>query len=131
MALAQQHYIQTSLTPSQARVRSRANRAFDACPAMVLGDTRLHQVYFIDETGAYETFSGASWATLAVKVGQQGVTALFNAATVTTIANGWQFYIPVSAAATTSCFVEFSVAVTTGYVQTFALLPVEITDDVS
>lgn len=129
MALAQQHYIVTGVNPSLARVRSRANRVYDAPPAMVLGDTRIHAVYFVDQDGAYESFSGASWATLGVKVGQAGSTALFSAATVTTIANGWQFYLAVSAAATTACLLEFSVAVTSGYVQTFATLPVEITDD--
>ena len=131
MALAQQHYIQTGLAPSLARVRSRANRVYDAVPAMVLGDTRIHQVFFVDDAGAYESFSGASWAALSVKVGQSGSTALFSASTVTTIANGWQFHLAVSAGATTSCLVEFAVAVTSGFVQTFAALPVEIQDDVS
>lgn len=131
MALAQQHFIQTGLNPSLARVRSRANRVYDAIPSMVLGDTRIHQVYFVDDAGAYESFSGASWATLGVKVGQAGETALFSAATVTTIANGWQFYLAVTASATTSCFVEFAVAVTSGYVQTFAQLPVDVISDVT
>lgn len=130
MALAQQHFIQTGLSPSLARVRSRANRVYDVCPAMVLGDTRLHEVFFIDSSGAYEAFSGASWATLGVKVGPSGTTALFSAASVVTVASGWQFYLSVSAAATTSCFVEFAVAVTSG-VQTFAVLPVEIADDIT
>lgn len=131
MALAQQHFIQTGINPALARVRSRANRVYDAIPSMVLGDTRIHQVYFVDSDGAYESFSGAAWATLGVKVGQSGATALFSAATVTTIASGWQFYLAVSAAATTSCLVEFAVAATSGYVQTYALLPVEIVDDVT
>lgn len=131
MALAQIHYIQTGIIPSMARVRSRANRVYDACPSMILGDTRLHQVFFIDDTGAYESFSGASWATLGVKVGQAGATALFSASTVTTIVSGWQFYLAVSAAATTSCLIEFSVAVTSGLVQTYAVLPVEIADDIN
>lgn len=131
MSLAQQHFIQTSTMQSYARVRSRANRVYDAIPSMVLGDTRLHEVYFIDKDGNYEAFSGASWATLGVKVGQPGSAALFSAATVTTISSGWQFYLAVSAAATTACFVEFAVAVTSGLVQTFAVLPVEVVDDVS
>ena len=130
MAIAQQHFIQTGLAPSLARVRSRANRVAEAVPAMVLGDSRLHEVFFIDSAGAYESFSGASWATLGAKVGQPGSTALFSATPVTAITNGWQFTLAVTASATTSCFVEFSVAVTAG-AQTFASLPVEIIDDVS
>lgn len=130
MALAQQHFIQTGVNPSFARVRSRANRVAEAVPAMVLGDTRLHEVFFVDSAGAYESFSGASWATLGVKVGQRGSTALFSGTPVTAISNGWQFTLAVTASATTSCFVEFAVAVTAG-VQTYAALPVEITDEVT
>lgn len=130
MAIAQQHFIQTGLNPSLARVRSRANRVYDACPSMVLGDSRLHEVFFIDSAGAYEAFSGASYATLSAKVGQAGSTALFSATPVTAITNGWQFTLAVSAAATTACLLEFAVAVTVG-VQTLASLPVEIVDDVT
>jgi hypothetical protein len=130
MALAQQHFIQTGLNPSLARVRSRANRVYDAVPSMVLGDARLHEVFFIDSAGAYESFSGAGYATLGAKVGQPGATALFSATPVTAITNGWQFTLAVTASATTACFLEFSVAVTSG-VQTMAILPVEIADDVT
>ena len=130
MALAQQHFIQTGVNPSFARVRSRANRVAEAIPSMVLGDTRLHEVFFIDSAGAYESFSGASWATLGVKVGQPGAAALFSATPVTAITNGWQFTLAVTAGATTSCLVEFAVAVTVG-VQSLALLPVDVIDDVT
>lgn len=129
MALAQQHFIQTGVNPSFARVRSRANRVAEAIPSMVLGDSRLHEVFFIDGTGAYESFSGAGWATLGVKVGQPGESSLFSATPITAITNGWQFTLAVTAGATTSCLVEFAVAVTVG-VQSLALLPVDVIDDV-
>lgn len=130
MSIAQQHFIQTGVFPHYARIRSRANRVAEAIPSMVLGDSRLHEVFFVDSDGAYEAFSGAAYATLAVKVGQPGATALFSATPVTAITNGWQFTLAVTASATTSCFVDFQVSVTVG-AQSLALLPVDILDDVN
>lgn len=130
MPLAQQHFILTGAPLNLARMRSCSRRVFEAMPDMVLGNSRLHEVYFIDDDGGNESFSGASYATLGVRVGQQGASALFSATAITAITNGWQFTLPVTANATTACLVEFSVAVTAGK-QTFAVLPVALIDPIS
>lgn len=127
-------YIQTNASIDRARVRSRAQRQPDPLPALVENDSRSCSLYFIDEDGDYEPFSGASYATLDVRLGLLGQTPNASAVSVLTVASGWTFTLPVTpvtalfsstVATVAAAWVEVRVT-QTGNRQIFAQLPVEI-----
>ncbi len=130
MSTALQHYIRTRGSLAKSRMRSASDRVYDPVPDLTLGDARLHELYFVDDsTGLYESFSGAGYATPSVRVGTPGSANQFSGASFTAITNGWQFTLSPTGAPT-SLQMQIQVAITAG-MQTYARLPVYVSDRVT